>query len=62
MHYTEKILIHQLAQKYNLDKEMIHKLINESKNNSYQDIKESKRVANIESLIHFYISKETEGV
>lgn len=62
MHYTEKILIHQLAKKYNLDKDMIHKLLKESKGNSYQNVTEKKRVSEIESLIQFYISKETEGV
>lgn len=57
MHYTEKILIQQLAIKYNLNKEMIFSLLKESKVNSYQNIKDSKRVAEIEGIISFYLSK-----
>ena len=60
MHYTEQLLIHELAKKHHLNKEMVLKLLKESKVNSYQNVKDSKRISEIESLIWFYIKKDLE--
>jgi len=60
MHYSEKLLIHELVKKYNVSSEMVYKLLKESKVNSYQNEKGSKRVAEIENLISFYVKKEQE--
>lgn len=58
MHYTEEILIHQMAKQHHLDKDMIKSLLKESKNNSYRNVKDSKRVAEIETIISFYMKKD----
>ncbi|GGC76500.1 hypothetical protein GCM10007216_03820 [Thalassobacillus devorans] len=60
MHYTEKLLIHELVKKYNISSEMVYKLLKESKKTSYENVKESERIAEIENLISFYINIDQE--
>ncbi|WP_079478861.1 hypothetical protein [Halobacillus salinus] len=58
MHYTERVLVYELVKKYNVDPEMIQKLLQESKKSSYQNEKNSKKVAEIDMLISYYVNKE----
>ncbi|GGD08270.1 hypothetical protein [Pontibacillus salipaludis] len=58
MHYSEKILIHELVKKYEISSEMVYKLLQESKRSSYENEKDSKKVAEIENLISFYVKKD----
>ncbi|MFC2947979.1 hypothetical protein [Virgibacillus sediminis] len=61
MHYKERLLIHELVKKYNINSEMVLKLLKESKMTSYENVKDSEKISEIENLISFYIKMEQKG-
>ncbi|QHT48505.1 hypothetical protein M662_19110 [Bacillus sp. SB49] len=61
MHYTERLLVHKLVKKHNISFEMVQKLLKESKKSSYENQKDSKKIAEIENLITFYVKKEEKS-